>query len=133
MTALLAGEIDMLLTDIPVVVAHVQSGAFKALGLASDRRSPVLPDVPTIAEDGVAGAIAEGWYAMYAPAGTPATAVNTLRSGLADVLAQPAVTQAIIGLGGLVQSGSPAELAEYQRTEYAKWGEVVRLSGARMN
>ena len=68
-----------------------------------------------------------------APAGTPATVVNTLRSGLADVLAQPAVTQAIIGLGGLVQSGSPAELADYQRAEYAKWGEVVRLSGARMN
>jgi tripartite-type tricarboxylate transporter receptor subunit TctC len=132
-TALLAGEIDMLLTDIPVVVAHVQSGAFKALGLASDRRSPVLPDVPTIAEAGVAGAIAEGWYAVYAPAGTPTPVINTLRSGLADVLAQPAVTQAIIGLGGLVQSGSPAELADYQRAEYAKWGEVVRLSGARMN
>jgi hypothetical protein len=49
------------------------------------------------------------------------------------VLAQPAVSQAIIGLGGLVQSGSPAELADYQRAEYAKWGEVVRLSGARMN
>jgi tripartite-type tricarboxylate transporter receptor subunit TctC len=132
-TALLAGEIDMLLVDIPVVVAHVQSGAFKALGLASGRRSPVLPDVPTIAEAGVADAIAEGWYAMYAPAGTPATVVNTLRSGLADVLAQPAVSQAIIGLGGLVQSGAPAELADYQRAEYAKWGEVVRLSGARMN
>src|SRR5262245_37466663 len=132
-TGLLAGEIDMLLTDIPVVVAHVQSGAFKALGLASDRRSPVLPDVPTIAEAGVSGAIAEGWYAIYAPAGTPTPVINTLRSALADVLAQPAVSQAIIGLGALVQSGPPAELAEYQRAEYAKWGEVVRLSGARMN
>jgi tripartite-type tricarboxylate transporter receptor subunit TctC len=132
-TGLLAGEIDMLLTDIPVVLPHVQSGAFKSLGLASDQRSPILPDVPTVTEAGIAGVIAEGWYAMYAPAGTPATAINTLQAALADVLAQNAVKQAIIGIGGVVQSSSPAELTAYQRAEYAKWGEVVRVSGAKMN
>jgi tripartite-type tricarboxylate transporter receptor subunit TctC len=132
-TGLLAGEIDMLLTDIPVVLPHVQSGAFKPLGLASDQRSPILPDVPTVTEAGIAGVIAEGWYAMYAPAGTPAAAINTLQTALADVLAQSAVKQAIGGIGGVVQSSSPAELSAYQRAEYAKWGEVVRVSGAKMN
>jgi tripartite-type tricarboxylate transporter receptor subunit TctC len=131
-TGLLAGEIDML-TDIPVVLAHVQSGAFKPLGLASDQRSPILPDVPTVTEAGIAGVIAEGWYAMYAPTGTPANAIKMLQAALADVLAQAAVKQAIIGIGGVVQSSSPAELTAYQRAEYAKWGEVVRVSGAKMN
>jgi tripartite-type tricarboxylate transporter receptor subunit TctC len=132
-TGVLAGEIDMLLVDIPVVVAHVQSGAFKALGLAADRRSPILPDVPTVAEAGVPGVIAEGWYALYAPSGTPARIIDVLQHAVADTLAQPATQQAIVGLGGVVQSSSPAGLAEYQRTEFAKWGEVVRASGASMN
>jgi tripartite-type tricarboxylate transporter receptor subunit TctC len=132
-TGVLAGEIDMLLVDIPVVIAHVQSGAFKALGLASDRRSPVLPDVPTVTEAGVAGVIAEGWYAIYAPSGTPAPVIATLQRAIAESLARPATQQAIVGLGGVVQSSSPAALTEYQRAEYAKWGEVVRVSGARMN
>ena len=132
-TGVLAGEIDMLLVDIPVVVAHVQSGAFKALGLASDRRSPVLPDVPTVTEAGVPGVIAEGWYAIYAPSGTPAPVIDILQRTVADALAQPATHQAIVGLGGVVQSSSPAALTEYQRAEYVKWGEVVRVSGARMN
>lgn len=132
-TALLAGEIDLLLVDIPVVAAHVQSGAFKALGLASDRRSPAMPDVTTVGEAGLAGVIAEGWYAIYAPGGTPARIVSTLQRAIAETLAQPDVRQAIEKLGGVVTSSSPEGLAEYQRAEYAKWGEVVRVSGAKMN
>ena len=132
-TALLAGEIDMLLVDIPVVISHIQSGAFKALGVASEQRAQSLPDVPTVIEAGVPNVIAEGWYAMYAPAGTPATIVATLQRAIADVLAQPATAQAIAGVGGLVQTGAAEVLAEYQRAEYAKWGEVVRVSGASIN
>ena len=132
-TGLLAGETDMLISDIPVVLAHVQSGAFKALGLASERRSPVLPDVPTVIEAGVPGMIAEGWYAIYAPAGTPAPVVATLQRAIAETLALPATQQAIEKLGGVLQSSTPAELAAYQRAEFVKWGEVVRVSGAQMN
>jgi tripartite-type tricarboxylate transporter receptor subunit TctC len=132
-TALLAGEIDMLLVDIPVVVSHIQSGAFKALGVASEQRSQIIPDVPTIIEAGVAGVISEGWYAMYAPVTTPAGIISSLQHAVADVLAQPPIIQAIAGVGGLVQTGAAEELAAYQRAEYAKWGEVVRVSGANMN
>jgi tripartite-type tricarboxylate transporter receptor subunit TctC len=132
-TGLLAGEIDMLLTDIPVVLAHVQSGAFKPLGLAAGERSPILPDVPTVTEAGIPGVISEGWYAMYATARTPAPIIDTLQRAIAEVLARPNVKEAIIGIGGVVQSSTPAGLADYQRAEYAKWGEVVRASGARMN
>jgi tripartite-type tricarboxylate transporter receptor subunit TctC len=132
-TALLAGEIDMLLVDIPVVVSHIQSGAFKALGVASEQRSQILPDVPTIIEAGIAGVISEGWYAMYAPVTTPAGIIGSLQRAVADVLTQPPIIQAIAGVGGLVQTGAAEALAAYQRAEYAKWGEVVRVSGANMN
>lgn len=132
-TALLAGEIDMLVVDIPVVGAHVQSGAFKALGVASERRSDILPDVPTIIEAGIAGVISEGWYAIYAPANTSAPVIGTLQRAFTDVLSQPAVSQAIAGVGGIVQIGSAESLAAYQREEYVKWGEVVRVSGASLH
>jgi tripartite-type tricarboxylate transporter receptor subunit TctC len=132
-TALLAGEIDMLLVDIPVVVSHIQSGAFKALGIASEQRSQILPDVPTIIEAGIAGVISEGWYAMYAPVGTPAGIIGALQRAVADVLAQAPIIRAIAGVGGLAQTGAAEALAAYQRAEYAKWGEVVRVSGANMN
>jgi tripartite-type tricarboxylate transporter receptor subunit TctC len=132
-TALLAGEIDMLLVDIPVVVSHIQSGAFKALGVASEQRSQILPDVPTIIEAGIAGVISEGWYAMYAPVGTPAGIIGALQRAVADVLAQAPIIRAIAGVGGLAQTGAAEALAAYQRAEYTKWGEVVRVSGANMN
>jgi tripartite-type tricarboxylate transporter receptor subunit TctC len=132
-TGLLAGEIDMLITDIPVVLPHVQSGAFKALGLASEQRSPVLPEVPTVVEAGVPGMIAEGWYAIYVPAGTSASIIATLQRAIVQALAKPATQQAIEKLGAVVETSTPAALAEYQRAEFVKWGEVVRVSGAQMN
>jgi tripartite-type tricarboxylate transporter receptor subunit TctC len=132
-TALLAGEIDMLLIDVPVVVSHIQSGAFKALGVASEQRTSSLPDVPTVIEAGIPDVIAEGWYAMYAPAGTPAAVVSALQGAIGDVLAQASIVQAIAMVGGIVQKGSAESLTAYQRAEFDKWGEVVRVSGARMN
>jgi tripartite-type tricarboxylate transporter receptor subunit TctC len=132
-TALLAGEIHMLLIDVPVVVSHIQSGAFKALGVASEQRSSILPDVPTVIEAGIPGVIAEGWYAMYAPAGTPAAIVSALQGAIGDVLAQAPIVQAIAGVGGIVQTSSAESLTAYQRAEFDKWGEVVRVSGAKMN
>jgi tripartite-type tricarboxylate transporter receptor subunit TctC len=132
-TGLLAGEIDMLITDIPVVLPHVQSGTLKALGLASEQRSRVLPQVPTVIEAGVPGMIAEGWYAIYVPAGTPAPIIATLQRVIVEALALPATQQAIEKLGAVVETSTPAALAAYQQAEYVKWGEVVRVSGAQMN
>ena len=70
---------------------------------------------------------------MYAPVTTPAGIIGSLQHAVADVLAQPPIIQAIAGVGGLVQIGVAEELGAYQRAEYAKWGEVVRVSGANMN
>jgi len=115
----------MLLIDIPVVVSHIQSGAFKALGVASEQRSSSLPDVPTVIEAGIPGVIAEGWYAMYAPAGTSPVIVSALQGAIGDVLAQAPIVQAIAGVGGIVQTSSAESLTAYQRAEFDKWGEAV--------
>jgi tripartite-type tricarboxylate transporter receptor subunit TctC len=103
------------------------------LGVASERRAESLPDVPTIAEAGIPGMISEGWYAMYAPAGTPASTIGVLQSAISDVLAQPSTEKAIAGVGGVVQTGAADVLSAYQQAEFEKWGEVVRVSGAKMN
>jgi tripartite-type tricarboxylate transporter receptor subunit TctC len=132
-TAMLSGEIDMLLVDIPVVMPHVQSGAFKAIALASDRRISVLPDVPTFTEAGVAGVIAEGWYAFYLPPRTPSDVVATLQRAVVAALNGDETQRALINLGAVVRTGTPEQLTEHLRAEHAKWGEVVRVSGARMN
>lgn len=132
-TALLAGEIDMLLVDIPVVMAHVQSGAFRALGLAAEQRISVLPEVPTIIEAGVPGVVAEGWYALFAPAGVPAARVAALNRAVVEGMAEEETRRALANLGGVVQTSTPEELSAFLRAEHTKWGEVVRASGARMN
>ena len=142
-TALLAGEIDMLLIDVPVVVSHIQSGAFKALGVASEQRSSILPDVPTVIEAGIPGVIAEGWYAMYAPAGTPPAIVSALQGAIGDVLAQAPIVQAIAGVGGIVQTSS-AEFAYGLSTRrirqvgrggprLRRQDELIGVSGDRMD
>lgn len=132
-TAMLSGEIDMLLVDIPVVMPHVQSGAFKAIALASDQRISVLPDVPTFTEAGVRGVIAEGWYGFYLPPRAPAEIVATLQRAVVAALNAPETQAALIALGAVVRTGSPEQLTAHLRDEHAKWGEVVRASGARMN
>ncbi|WP_160120711.1 Bug family tripartite tricarboxylate transporter substrate binding protein [Rhodovarius lipocyclicus] len=132
-TAMLAGEIDMLLVDIPVVMQHIRNGSFKPLALASANRIGALPDVPTMEQAGVRDVIAEGWYAIYAPPGTPADQVETVRRAVAEGLADPATQRALADLGGVVTTSSPEELRAYARSESVKWGEVVRVSGARAN
>jgi tripartite-type tricarboxylate transporter receptor subunit TctC len=132
-TAMLAGEIDMLLVDIPVVMAHIRTGAFVPLALASAKRIDALPDVPTMAEAGVQDMIAEGWYAIYAPPGTPGDRIDTIRTAVIEGLADPATQKALADLGGVITTSTPDELRQYARSEYLKWGEVVRVSGAKSN
>lgn len=130
-TAMLTGEIDMLITDTPTVMAHVRTGEFRTLALASSERLAALPDTPTMAEAGIADMIAEGWYGIYAPARTPADRIQAIRSAVIEGLRDPQTLRALGELGAVVTTSTPEELRDYARSEFAKWGEVVRVSGAR--
>ncbi len=132
-TAMLAGEIDLLIVDIPVVMAHISDGNFKALALASSQRVDALPNTPTMEQAGVKDMIAEGWYAFYAPVGTPADRVEKIRAATMGALADATIRRSLANLGAVAQTSTPDELATFARDEYTKWGEVVRVSGAKLN
>lgn len=131
-TDLLAGSIDMILADVPIVLPGARSGELVALGVTAETRSPALPDVPTLTESGIPGVISETWYALFAPAGTPPDRIAKLNEAAAGALADETIRRALTEQGGTVAGGAPDRLAALLRSEYAKWGEIVRVSGAKL-
>jgi tripartite-type tricarboxylate transporter receptor subunit TctC len=129
---LLAGQIDMLMPDIPVALPHIRSGAITALGLAGRERAPALPEVPTIAEAGVPGVESQTWYGLLAPAGTPPDRIATLRGAVVAALEDEETRRALLDQGGNPVGGTPEQFAAFLREETAKWGEVVRAANIRL-
>jgi tripartite-type tricarboxylate transporter receptor subunit TctC len=129
-TDLVGGQIDIMFDNMPSAIQHVRSGRLRALAVTTAKRSPELPDVPTIAEAGVPGYEATSWFGMFAPAGTPAPVVARLHGALVKVLADPAVKKKLAEQGAEPYSESPEQFAEFMRKETAKWSKVVKESGA---
>lgn len=134
-TDLLGGQIQLMLSDIPPALPHVKAGKLRAIAVTSARRQPALPDVPTIAESGVAGTKdfeAVAWQSLVAPAGTPRELIGKYADALAKVLAQPALRARLEadGFEPAAPGGSPDKLAAYIRSESERWGKVIQASGA---
>jgi tripartite-type tricarboxylate transporter receptor subunit TctC len=129
-TDLLGGQIDIMFDNMPSAIQHVRAGRLRPLAVTTARRSPELPDVPTVAEAGVPGYEATSWFGMFAPAGTPAPVVARLNAALVKVLAQPEVKKKLAEQGAEAYSEKPEAFAEFMRKETAKWGKVVKESGA---
>lgn len=132
-TDLLGGTIDMLLADVPVVLPHVRGGELLALGVTAEQRAPILPDVPTMAEAGVAGVISETWYALFAPAGVPKDRIAKLHDAAAAALQDGDVRRSLADQGGQIGGGTPEQLAAFMVSENRKWGELVKLANVTMN
>ncbi|MFZ4533309.1 MAG: tripartite tricarboxylate transporter substrate-binding protein, partial [Alsobacter sp.] len=132
-TELLAGRIDVAFATLPSVISQIEAGELRALAVASGRRSSRLPAVPTLAEAGVPGVEADAWFALFAPAGTPAAAIDRLYAAIAAALARPAVADVMARQGVAPTVRAPAVLAAALPAEVAKWAEVVRVSGARVD
>ena len=127
---LIGGQIDIMFDNMPSAIQHVRAGRLKALAVTTARRSPELPDVPTIAEAGVPGYEATSWFGMFATAGTPAPVLARVHAALARVLADPEVRRKIGEQGAEPYSEKPEQFAEFLRKESAKWSQVVKASGA---
>ena len=128
--ALLAGEVQMRTSSIPPAMPHVKSGRLRALATTGAKRFALLPELPTIGET-LPGYFVDAWYTVMAPAGTPAPIVRKLNTELMAVLRAPEV-QARLRAEGVEPVGStPQEMAELLRAEFARWGPLVRESGAR--
>jgi tripartite-type tricarboxylate transporter receptor subunit TctC len=104
----------------------VQQGKLRAIGLASLKRSAAMPQVPTVAEQGLAGFEAVSWYALMAPAGTPANVIDKLHGEMARMLARPETREKFTALGMEAGTGSPQQLATRIAAETARWSDVVR-------
>ena len=127
---LLGNQIAVMFDNMPSAIQHVRSGKLRPIAVTTAKRSPELPDVPTIAEAGVPGYEATSWFGLWAPANTPAPALDKLYASLAKVLKDPAVVKKIADQGGDVVIDTPAEFEAFIKAEAAKWGKVVKESGA---
>lgn len=126
--ALISGEVQAGFNTAPVAVPHIKSGRMRALAVTSARRNPALPDVPTVAESGVAGYDMINWYGAVMPTGTPAAAVNRLNADINRALQLPDVRQRLASLGADPLGGTAKSFGDYIRSEIAKYTKVVRDS-----
>ena len=128
-----AGNVQMMLDQLPSALPMIQAGRVRALAVTGPRRSSLLPELPTMAEIGLPEGQATSWGAVMAPAGTPGPAIERLNAVLREVLAQELVQQRLSAAGADAVSATPAELAETMRRETEKWGRVVREARITVN
>jgi tripartite-type tricarboxylate transporter receptor subunit TctC len=132
LTDTLGGQVQSFMSSVPSALAHIKSGRLRALAVSSAARSPELPGTPTIAESGYPGFEASTWYGLLAPAGTPAPVISRLNGEVNRALAAKEVRERLASEGGETLGGSPAQFAAFLAAEHAKWGRVVRESGAKV-
>lgn len=126
---LVAGQVDLMFDTLLTSTQFVNSGKLKMLAVTTRERLPQYPNVPTMAEAlGIKDFEASSWYAMYAPTGTPKEIVSMLSASIDKVLKQPAIVSRMAELGALPAGGAPSVLSKFQRTEQAKWSEVIQAA-----
>ncbi len=132
MTDLMAGRISMLADVLPAVMPQVRSGKVRALGLTSSTRSPFFPELPTVAEQGYPGFEATAWAGLFAPAGTPEPILQRLNVEVVKLLAAPDAQQRFKDLSMPTIGDTRAQFDAFLKTEYARWGNAVKISGAKV-
>ena len=128
-----AGRVSMIFDNMPSALPHIKGGKLRALGVTGSKRSGALPEVPTIAEAGVAGYESLSWSGFAAPAGTPREVVQRLNRETALILLAPEMRQKLAEQGADAVGGSPESFAEHARREREKWARLVRERGIAVN
>jgi tripartite-type tricarboxylate transporter receptor subunit TctC len=132
-TDVIGGNMHMMFNSIPPVIQHIKAGRLRLLGVSSAKRSAQLPDVPTISEAGIPGYEVSTWFGMLAPANTPKEIIARLNSALVKVVHASDAKLQFENLGYDAVGGTPEEFASYIRTEYEKYGKIVKLTGAKVD
>jgi tripartite-type tricarboxylate transporter receptor subunit TctC len=128
-TQLLGGEVPIMFLPVHVAIPHVRGGRLVALAAGGETRHPLAPEVPTLAELGLRNANTDIWYALWAPARTPAAIVARIDADLRKALAMSDVREALEKQGMTERTGSPAELRALMEADVARWAEVVKSAG----
>jgi tripartite-type tricarboxylate transporter receptor subunit TctC len=131
LTDLLAGHVDVLFAPSQAVIQHVRAGKLKALATTGARRTEALPELPTVAESGLPGYEAVGWFGLLAPAATPRPLVERLSADSNRVLADREVRARMAALGADPSGNTPEEFARFIRDDQAKWAKLMREAGIR--
>lgn len=133
MTDLMGRQVDLYFASLGAGVAQVRGGKLRALAVTTRERTPALPDVPTIAESGYKNFDASTWYGVLAPAGTPAAIIGRLNAEITRMLQLPEVRERLASEGGEILGGSSERFASFLKAEHAKWSQIVKDSGARVD
>jgi tripartite-type tricarboxylate transporter receptor subunit TctC len=129
---LLAGQVQMMVDGLPSALPHIKAGKLRAIAITSLRRSPALPDLPTVAEN-YPGFYADAWSGLFAPKGTPPAVVDKLSVEVQRILRLPDVREKLAGLGAEPVGSTPAEFSAHVKREIDKWARVVKTSGAKVD
>lgn len=132
-TDLIAGQVDVSFATFASVAPHVQAGKLRALGVAGQKRTSLMPDLPTFGDAGLKGYDASLWYSLLAPAKTPAPVVQQLNEAMATALKDPAVAQQLAQQGFETRSSTPAELRTYIGEELKRWQRVITDNGIKVS
>jgi tripartite-type tricarboxylate transporter receptor subunit TctC len=127
--SLIAGETDVGFPSVPASIQHIRSGRLRGIAVTTKARAKALPEVPSIAEGGVAGYEATQWFGILAPAGTPRPVIDKLYQEIARGLRSPELQQRLVAEGMEVVASTPDEFASYIRSETDKWSRVIKSAG----
>jgi len=130
---LVAGQVHMLFTNMSTMAPFIKAGRLRGLGLSGDKRSPVLPDVPTMAQAGFPQLDMGTWFALLAPAGTPAGIVTQLNKEIVKVVGLPDVRQQLANQGVEPSASSPEEAGAFLRKDVARWGKIIKDAGVSLD
>jgi len=130
---LLSGQVQLLFSDMPIALPHAKSGKLRALAVTGAQRTPLVPGMPTVAESGVPGYALVNWWGIFAPRSVPKDIVAKLNAELVRIHALPEVKERYAGLGVEAVSSTPAQFAEYIKTEEATFAKVLKEAGAKVD
>ena len=128
----MSGEVQLMFGTLVAIIPHIKAGRLRALAVTGKRRSPLLPDVPTLAESGLPGYEAGSWYGILAPAGTPGAIVARLNAEINNAIRQPEIRERLAAEGAELIGGSPDDFASHIGTELSRMKKLVRDAGIRM-
>lgn len=132
-TDLMGGQVQVMFDNLPSSLQQIKAGKLRAIAVTSAKRSPALPDVPTIAESGLPGFEASSWFGLVAPAGTPPAIIARINADVNQWLQSSEAKEKLLAQGAVPAGGTPEQFAAHIRAETEKWAKVVKASGAKVD
>ena len=133
MTDVMGGQVDVSILSVVSVLPLVKGGKLAPVAVTTSKRSPALPDTPTVAEQGVKGADTGTWLGLFAPVGTPPAVVARLNAAIDKVLQMPEVREKLLAAGSIPAGGSSDAFGKFLAVDYPKWGQIVKASGVKLS